>query len=223
MRVEHAGLAFSRPGHATVRIETQAGRVVYLDPFSEILTDRPRDGDYVLVSHDDWDHYDPDGIEAVAKADATVVAFEAIDTSDLEYEVITVGEGETVTVDDLSVTGTPAYNEPDGPHLRPTGEPYHPRGTVIGFLVDIDETTVWYPSDTDALDDHTTITADVVIPPIGGRPTMDRHEAAQLLRDINPALVLPVHYNSDIVDDIETDPQAFKRDLEPHGIRVELF
>jgi L-ascorbate metabolism protein UlaG (beta-lactamase superfamily) len=50
---------------------------------------------------------------------------------------------------------------------------------------------------------------------------MDRHEAAALVRAVEADLVLPVHY--DTFEAIETDAEAFKRDLEADGIAVELF
>ena len=49
--------------------------------------------------------------------------------------------------------------------------------------------------------------------------TMDRHEAAGLVREINPSLVLPVHFGTDGIEGIAVDAKAFVVD----GIRVERF
>jgi len=50
---------------------------------------------------------------------------------------------------------------------------------------------------------------------------MDRHEAAEFARSLDPDLVLPVHYGT--FEAIETDAEAFAEELEDDGIRVETF
>jgi L-ascorbate metabolism protein UlaG (beta-lactamase superfamily) len=220
MSVEYEGLSFERPGHASVRIDT-GETVVYIDPWAEVLDGEPGDGDVVFVTHDDFDHYDPEGIAAVAGPDATVAVYEAVDTTALDFDVIDLPyEGET-TVAGIDVRAVPAYNDPEGEHLDDEGNPFHADGEVIGLVFDLDGTTVYFPSDTDFLPHHESITADVFIPPIGGHYTMDREEAAEFARSVDPDLVLPVHY--DTFEAIETDASAFAEALEADGIRVELF
>ena len=226
MSVEYNGLSFERVGHASVRIETGDGTVIYVDPWTEVLDGEPGDGDVVFVTHDDFDHYDPAGIAAVAGPDATVAVYEAVDTSDLDGEaggldvVDLPYEGET-TVAGIDVRSIPAYNDPEGEHLDDEGNPFHADGEVIGILLDVEGTSVYFTSDTDFLPHQESVTADVFIPPIGGHYTMDRHEAAEFARSVEPDLVLPVHY--DTFEAIETDAEAFEAELEADGIRVELF
>ena len=221
MAIEYEGITFERLGHASKRLETGDGTVVYVDPWSEVLEGAPGDGDVVFVTHDDFDHYDPDGIEAVAGSDATVAAYEAIDTNDLAFDVVDLPhEGET-TVAGIDVRSVPAYNDPEGDHVDDDGNPFHAEGEVIGLLLSLEGTTVFLPSDTDFLEHHESITADVFVPPIGGHYTMDRHEAAAFARAVEPELVLPEHY--DTFEAIETDAAAFADDLADDGVRVELF
>jgi L-ascorbate metabolism protein UlaG (beta-lactamase superfamily) len=220
MSVTHEGLTFERLGHASVRIESEAG-VVYVDPWSDVLEGEPGDADCVFVTHDDFDHYDPDGIEAVSGPETTVAAYEAIDTSALSRDVHTLPlDGET-TVGGIEVRTVPAYNRSDGEHVDDEGEPFHAEGEVVGLVLTLDGTTVYYPSDTDFLDEHREIRADVFLPPIGGHYTMDWEEAAEFARSVDPDLVLPVHY--DTFEAIETDADAFASELEADGYRVELF
>lgn len=223
MSVPYGGLVFDRLGHATVRVETEDGTIIYIDPWSEVLDDPASDADIVFSTHDDFDHFDPDAIEAISVHDTTIVVYTKIDTGDLARPVVRLGAEESRQIDEIDVRSVPAYNQPDGDHVRSNGEPYHPESTVIGLVLTIGGTRVYYCSDTDALEELAEIEADVVIPPIGGRPTMDRHEAAELVRRIQPALVLPVHYDSEVIDGIEADAAAFAADVESDGIRVELF
>jgi L-ascorbate metabolism protein UlaG (beta-lactamase superfamily) len=223
MAVTYEGLEFKRLGHATVRIETSDGQVIYIDPWSEVIDGAPADADIVFSTHDDRDHYDPDAIEMVAKESTIVAAYDAIDTTDLAREIVVLPADDVTSVAGIEVRTVAAYNLPDGPHVRPSGEPYHPETTVVGLVLTIDGVEVYFCSDTDVLEPLADIDAAVVIPPIGGKYTMDRHEAAALVRAIDPSLVLPVHYNTPAVDGTEADADAFETDLEADGIRVELF
>ena len=221
MPVEHDGVTYERLGHASVRIETGDGTVIYIDPWSEAFDGERADGDIVFVTHDDFDHYDPDAIEAVAGEDVTVAAYEAVDTSALPFYVVDLPlEGE-VAVDGIEAQTVPAYNDPAGDHVDEDGEPFHAEGEVIGLLLTVNGTTVFFPSDTDFLEHHESISTDVFIPPIGGHYTMNRREAAAFARSVAPELVVPVHY--DTFDPIKTDANAFAADLEADGIRVELL
>lgn len=221
MSVQHGALSFERLGHASVRIETDDGVVVYIDPWSDVLTDEPGDGDVVFVTHDDFDHYDPDAIDAVAADDADIVVYEAVDTSDLDRDVTPLAYEGSLTVAGIGVEAVPAHNREDGDHVDENGDPFHAEREVIGLVLTFDETTVYFPSDTDFLPAHNHIQATVFIPPIGGHFTMDRHEAAEFAESVEPELVLPVHY--DTFDAIETDADAFAEDVEKRGPTVELF
>ncbi len=219
--VEYDGLSFERLGHASVRIETQDGTVIYIDPWSEVYDGSPGDGDIVLVTHDDFDHYDPDAIEAVAAPDATIAIYEDVDTSDLDREVQSLAHEGAASVDGIDIETVPAYNDPEGDHVDEDGNPFHAEGEVIALLLTISGTTVFFPCDTDFLPHHENIRADVFLPPIGGHFTMDRHEAAEFTASVDPDLVLPLHY--DTFEPIETDAEAFVEDVEDDGIEVELF
>ncbi|QLG47512.1 MBL fold metallo-hydrolase [Natrinema halophilum] len=221
MSVDYRGITFERLGHASVRLETEDGTVVYVDPWSEVLANEPSDGDVVFVTHDDYDHYDPDAIEAVSGPNATVAVYEAVDTADLAFDVVDLPHEGELTVDGIDVRSVPAYNDPDGDHVDDDGTPFHAEGEVIGLVVTLEGTTILFPSDTDFLPHHESMSADVFVPPIGGHFTMDRHQAAAFARRIDPGLVLPEHY--DTFEPIETDAEAFAADLDADGIRVELF
>lgn len=221
MTVTYEGLTFGRPGHATVRVEDGGGTVIYIDPWSEVIENATGDGDVVFVTHDDVDHYDPAAIAAVAASDAIVAAYEAIDTSELDLEVVPLAHEESTTVRGIGVESMPAHNDPEGSHVADDGRPFHAEGKVIGLVLTVEGTTVCYPSDTDFLDHHRELDVDVLMPPIGGHYTMDRHEAAEFARAVAPALVLPVHY--DTFEAIEADVGAFAAELARDGIRVEAF
>ncbi|MFO7927927.1 MAG: MBL fold metallo-hydrolase [Halobacteriota archaeon] len=227
--IEYDGITIEWLGHATLRVASDE-IVVYTDPGRYGVLDGHdgTDGDVVCITHDH--HYDTNGVRTVAAADATVVAFDGINPhridrdverlADLPYDVRRVDVDSDIAVDEAIVRTTAAYNEPDGPHVRENGEPYHPKGLGCGFHLTIDGVSVYCPGDTDVLDGHDRLDVDVFCPPIGGTFTMDRHEAAGLAAALDPGLAVPIHY--DTFEAIETDAEAFAEELEERGIDVHL-
>lgn len=246
MTIEHDGLTAEWFGYATLRLETDEGFVAYLDPgrygvltgdwepdsddaaHPEPVDYHARDADAVFVTHDH--HYDSDGIERVAGEDATVVVYEGVNTDDIDrdvtpvselpYEVVRVGEEDHLTVGDAEAWTLPAYNEEDGPHTDASGEPFHPKGFGVGYLLSLSGTTVFWTGDSDALPGFEKLDASLFVPAIGGSFTMDRHEAADLAETIDPDLVLPIHY--DTFAALETDSAAFAADVAKRGVPVVL-
>lgn len=265
MTVTHADVTFDWLGYATLRIETPEGRVAYLDPGrygvltgewtpdTDGIAHPPgtdydlHDGDLVCVTHNH--HYDSDGIQRVARDDATVVVYEGVDTAsinrdvlpvaDLPYDVTRIETGERLTLEAGTVRATPAYNASDGPHTRADGTPFHLDGFGCGYVLTTDSVSVFWTGDSDVLDHESfglsnatpkseseskseskSKTKTVFVPPIGGSFTMDRREAADLAARLNPDLVLPIHYNT--FEALETDSSAFASDVARRGIPVVL-
>lgn len=233
-------------GYATARA-TDGDAVVYTDPGRYgVLTGEwsppradapirhpagpavePRDGDVVLVTHDH--HYDPDGVDRVAGPDATLVVYEGVDAEragrgpppeDLGREVVRIGEAETVRAGDVAVTSVPAYNHPDGPHCRPEGDPYHPRGFGVGYRFVVGDVPVLWPGDTDVVPEQEGLDVSVFLANIAGTVAMDRHDAAALVETLDPDLVCPIHY--DTLDFLTADSRAFAADVAGRGIPVVL-
>ena len=217
-------------GYATIRLEGETGAVVYMDPGRYGVLDdyEAQEGDLVLVSH--GDHYDPEGIRRVAHEDAIVVVHEAVDADaidrvdeqpeSLPYEVERVRADESFVLGPLDLFTTPAYNEPDGPYTRDDGTPFHPEGEGCGFGVTIDGVCAFWPGDSDVLPIHEQLDIDVLLPPIGGSFTMDRHDVADLAETMRPDAVVPIHYNT--FEALETDEDAFVLDVAKRGVPVAL-
>jgi L-ascorbate metabolism protein UlaG (beta-lactamase superfamily) len=230
MTVRHDGLQVTWYGYATVRIETPDGFVVYFDPgrYGVLDGEWPKDGDLVCVTHDH--HYDSKGIERVADPDATVVVYENVDAGridrdvtpvdDLPREVLRIGEEDHVTVGEADVWSVPAYNEPDGPHAGADGEPSHPKGFGVGYLVSVAGVPVFWQGDGDALAEYANLEVSLYLANIGGNVVSDASEAAELAERMDPDLVLPVHY--DTFDLLAADSGAFAADVAKRGVPVVL-
>jgi L-ascorbate metabolism protein UlaG (beta-lactamase superfamily) len=89
-------------------------------------------------------------------------------------------------------------------------------GTATGLMIRIGGATVYHMGDTCLFGDMKLIAernpVDVVLMPIGGHYTMDRHDAAVAAEFVGAATVIPMHYNT--FPPIETDAEAFKTEVE---------
>lgn len=229
MPTTHGGLTIDWLGYATSRI-TDGEHVVYVDPGRYGVLDDydARDGDLVLVTHDD--HYDPDGIERVASEDATVCVFEGIRSeeieresrpvSELDYEIRRVAVGDSFEVDGVGIEAISAYNTPEG-HTDDDGTPYHPEGEGVGYRLDFDGTTVFYPGDSDVVPEYEGLSADVFLAPIDDAFTMSPADALDLAERMGADLVVPVHY--DTFEALVGDSETFAADARERGLRVEVL
>lgn len=87
MTVRYDDFSVEWLGYATARLEPEGGPVAYTDPGRYGVLDDywARDGDIVVVTHDH--HYDPDGIRSVAREDATLVIYDAVDSAGIDRDV----------------------------------------------------------------------------------------------------------------------------------------
>ncbi len=98
-----------------------------------------------------------------------------------------------------------------------------PDGTVIGnpagMLINIGGKTIYHAGDTCLFSDMKLIAernpVDILLLPIGGHYTMDRHDAVVAAQFVGAGTVIPMHYNT--FPPIETDAAGFKADVEAAG------
>ncbi|MFD1569869.1 MBL fold metallo-hydrolase [Halorubrum laminariae] len=223
-------------GYATARLEAEE-IVAYTDPGRYGVLDDywARDGDLVVVTHDH--HYDPEGIRSVAADSATLVIYDAVDPAGIardvesidslaaDYDVIRVDDEAHVDIDTpagvVTLWTVPAHNDPDGPNAGPDGSVVHPPGFGCGFILSIADRTVFWPGDSDALDGFAELDVSIFLANIcGSGLASDRRAAADLAEELDPDLVVPIHY--DTFEKLEADGEAFAGDVAARSIPVAL-
>jgi L-ascorbate metabolism protein UlaG (beta-lactamase superfamily) len=99
----------------------------------------------------------------------------------------------------------------------------------IGLKMTIGEKTIVNLGDTVLQEAWEDLQPDVLMIPIGGREipnTMDEKEALKAVRLIQPKLVLPMHYNGDLLwkrNGNPADDAMFKREVEKMGIECVIM
>lgn len=191
---------------SSIRIE--GSQILYFDPY--LIQASRHDADIVFITHDHYDHFEPDSILKVRKESTLLVAPESMKKKVLSDSGVSSDKcffyrpGESHDLENLVVETIPAYNK-----LKP----FHPKGKKWqGYVVKMDDVRYYVSGDTDVNEDIRKVRCDVALIPIGGHFTMDKKQAAEYVADIKPGAVIPTHYGSIVGN--KTDGQDFRKRLE---------
>ena len=175
---------------SSIRIESRVG-VIYADPLG--INDDVHDADYILITHDHYDHFSPEDIEKVAKSDSILVVPEKMQVKAQKVAGV-VGRIETVKpgvyreMNGLEFETVPAYN---------ILKAFHPKSAGwVGYILRIDGKRIYIAGDTDATKEAKEVKCDIALVPIGGTYTMDAKKAAELVNTLRPNVAIPTHYGS---------------------------
>jgi L-ascorbate metabolism protein UlaG (beta-lactamase superfamily) len=174
-------------GHSSFRLE--ASKVIYFDPW-KLAQDSPK-ADFILVSHDHFDHLSVEDIMQIStpatmivtdKSSAQQVRTARVSCKDIKPLI----PGEKLEFAGIKITAVPSYN---------TNKPFHPKfSKKLGFIVTIDGMSIYHAGDTDYIPEMKVFKCDIALLPVGGTYTMNVEEAVQAALDIKPEVAIPMHY-----------------------------
>jgi L-ascorbate metabolism protein UlaG (beta-lactamase superfamily) len=175
---------------SSIRIRNR-DKVIYIDPFQ--MSEEPQNADFILITHDHYDHFSPEDIAKIANETTILIVPEkmeakAQEVADLVGSILTVKPGVYQEVDGLEFETIPAYN---------LLKPFHPKGAEwVGYILRIDGKRIYIAGDTDETKEAKAVKCDIALVPIGGTYTMDAKKAAELVNTIRPNVAIPTHYGS---------------------------
>ena len=188
-------------------------KIIYFDPFKIDL--ETSDADIIFITHDHYDHMDVDSINKVKNDSTIVVAPKSMEgvIRKIEFkDYIYLEPNEETNIGDINIKTIPAYN---------ILKPFHPRkNNWLGYIVTINDVSYYVAGDTDKTKEAENVKCDVALVPIGGHFTMDVNEAAELIKEINPKVVIPTHYGSIVGN--KSDGLKLKEKLSKTNIEVGL-
>lgn len=186
---------------SSIRVKSGVG-TIYIDPFR--MKEEPHDADYVLITHDHYDHFSIEDIHKVIKNTTILVVPARMedDARELEREVgeiVTVKPGAYKELSGLELETIPAYN---------TAKPFHPRRAEwVGYILRVDGKRIYIAGDTGLTKEAKQVRCDIALVPVGGTYTMDTKRAAELINTIRPEYAIPTHYGSIVGK--QSDGQTF--------------
>ena len=173
----------------SIRIKSDVG-TIYIDPFK--IDDEAHDADYILITHDHYDHFSSEDIDKIKKDDTVLVVPEKMEAKAVKEsgikEIETVKPGTYHEIGNLELETIPMYN---------ILKPFHPKAAGwVGYILKINGKRIYIAGDTDATKEAKEVICDIALVPIGGTYTMDAKKAAELINEINPEVAIPTHYGS---------------------------
>lgn len=161
----------------------------------------------ILITHEHKAHFDKKLVEFIAKkCDSLVVAHDSI-LNNLELpkrQLVPVMLNSEINVRNVEIQAFPAH---------------HPLAFYpLSFLLKINGLSVFHAGDTELMDEHEKIKADVALLPIGGSVTMDLVDAVKATKCIKPKIAIPMHYNT--FPSIKAEPLEFKARIEKSNLKT---
>ncbi len=204
--------------HASFQIKTEK-KVIYIDPSTKYMKKlKPKNlekADLILVTHNHADHCDPGMIKQIRKLGSPIIAPENCRDA-LKGFIWSVHANEFFQLDDgVVVRAVHAYNVK---RFRPSGEPFHPKGFGVGYIITINGKRIYHAGDTDLIPEMEVLgEIDVALLPSGDTYTMDMDEASEAALLIEPKVAIPMHVK-------DADSEVFRSKVQDNpSIKVVLL
>ncbi len=199
--------------HACIRIVAD-GREIQIDPVGQLgnrrvdYTPMPK-ADYILVTHEHRDHFDPEVISLLS-ADGTQLVTNRR-CADMLGRGQVMANGDMLTLGDgLTLEAVPAYNITEG------RTQFHPKGRDNGFILTFDGLRIYIAGDTEDIPEMADIKdIDIAFMPCNQPYTMTPDQLIRAARTVKPRVLFPYHYGD---TNVNTLPAALQAD----GIDVRI-
>jgi L-ascorbate metabolism protein UlaG (beta-lactamase superfamily) len=158
-------------GHSSIRLTSDEGVVVFIDPFAGLGYKTP--ADLVLITHEHSDH---NAIDLITMKDRTIVI--------RARDALQNGVYQSFDEYGINVQAVPAYNK------------NHKKEECVGYLLTIDGVKIYHAGDTDFIPEMNDLRKekiDYAMLPIDGVYNMGPEEATRAAIAINPKHFIPIH------------------------------
>ena len=205
--------------HASIRIEYD-GRQMQIDPVARLgnkvinYAAMPK-ADYLLVTHEHGDHYDPAAIKTLTGQTTRIVTnkrcCDMLADNGSATRTECMKNGDTIQLaDDITVEAVPAYNTTEG-HLQ-----FHPKGRDNGYIITIDGLRIYVAGDTEDIPEMDGISnIDIAFMPCNQPYTMTTQQLVRAAKTVKPRVLFPYHYG-------QTDVSGLPEQLSADGIDVRI-
>ncbi len=160
-------------GHASMKIKTSDGKVIYIDPYAGTAADYADSADLVLVTHGHSDHNQVNLVKL--KTGGTTITY---------VNAVISGQHKSFTVGNISVEGFFAYNG------------YHQATNSVGYILTFNGITLYHAGDTGEMNEMANLAAKKItyaLLPMDGIYTMTPEDANYAATLIKADYYVPMH------------------------------
>jgi L-ascorbate metabolism protein UlaG (beta-lactamase superfamily) len=202
--IKHGSLAFE-----------YKGETIYIDPVSAYADySKMSKADYILITHDHYDHLDLKAIELLKKPSTKIIG----NHKSIEQlkEGIALRNGDIKAFSEsFIVLAVAAYNVTEG-RLQ-----FHPKGENNGYVIGFDGTKVYVAGDTEFIPEMESLKDRISIAflPVNQPYTMTIEQAIKAAKTINPKILYPYHYGE---TELKTPIEKLAEGLKDTQIEVRI-
>jgi L-ascorbate metabolism protein UlaG (beta-lactamase superfamily) len=198
-------------GHGSLMFKVN-GYVIHIDPVSSSGDYRflPK-ADLILVTHEHYDHLDINLINDLKK-DGTLVFINEKATEQIGWAA-PMKPGDRQEVNGIVFEAVYAYNIVN---MRSPGQPFHPKGSGIGYILTIGGKRFYIAGDTENIPEMKALKdIEVAFLPMNLPYTMTPAMVADAARAFKPRILYPYHYG-------DTDTEEIISLLKGSGVDVRI-
>lgn len=185
---------------------------VYFDPVrsSGNYKNLPK-ADIILVTHEHYDHLDIDLIKDLNKQ-GTTIFWNGASLSKI-HQAKAMKAGDSQKVGNITIEAVPAYNLVN---QRAPGQPFHPRGVGIGYILNFGGKRFYVAGDTENIPEMKALkNIDIAFLPMNLPYTMTPEMVADAAKAFKPKILYPYHYG-------DTNTEKIQKLLKDTGIEVRI-
>lgn len=177
-------------GHGSLMFKVN-GFVIYIDPVTSSgdYRFRPK-ADLILVTHEHGDHLDVNLINTLKK-EGTLVFCNENSLARVPW-AMAMKAGDRQEINSVIIEAVAAYNIVNG---RAPGQPFHPKGAGIGYLLTMDGKRIYVAGDTENTPEMKSLkNIDVAFLPMNLPYTMTPAMVADAALAFRPKILYPYHF-----------------------------
>ncbi len=187
------------------------GKKLFIDPYN-LPESYNEKANWVLISHDHFDHLSFDDLAKVATKDTPIYAAKKLahQVREKGYTNVTdIEPGQKFELDGITVETVPMYN---------IKKDFHPKDAKwTAFVLTIDGKRIYISCDTERIPEMKQINADITFMTLGQTYTMNSvEEAVEAVLDTGAKLAIPVHFG--MYEGTAEDAEKFCSLLKEKGV-----
>ena len=198
-------------GHGSLMFKIN-GFIIYIDPVKSSGDYRflPK-ADIILVTHDHYDHLDVALINELKKEETFVMVNEK--TTEQIGWAWPMNNGDRQEINNIVIEAVPAYNIVN---KQASGEPFHPKGVGVGYILTIGGRKFYVAGDTENIPEMKELrNIEVAFLPMNLPYTMTPEMVADAAKAFKPRILYPYHYG-------ETDTNEIINLMKDSGVEVRI-
>ena len=198
-------------GHGSLMFRLN-DKIVYVDPVkSSGNYDNLPKADIILVTHEHYDHLDVDLINVLKKSGTKILCNVA--ASVRVPGSVAMKAGDSQTIGNIAIEAVAAYNIVNE---RAPGQPFHPKGTGVGYIIGFGGKKIYVAGDTENTPEMKALkNIYIAFLPMNLPYTMTPAMVADAAKAFKPKILYPYHYG-------DTNTDEIVRLLKDTGIEVRI-